>query len=101
MCAKRYDKETKTITHTAPLLKHLKLLSLNDIYYLNLALFAYDAYLLMIYQKYSATTLKMLTIRTTADPVRTMLLFHRFVWMQHMAPLRLQQPICGIYYLLK
>ena len=45
MCAKRYDKETKTITHTAPLLKHLKLLSLNDIYYLNLALFAYDCLL--------------------------------------------------------
>ena len=45
MCAKRYDKETKTITHTAPLLKHLKLLSLNDIYYLNLALFAFDCLL--------------------------------------------------------
>ena len=41
-CSKRYDKETKTITHTAPLLKQLNLLSLNDIYYSQLALFAYD-----------------------------------------------------------
>ena len=44
-CSKKYDKETKTITHTAPLLKKLNLLSLNDIYYLQLALFAYDCLL--------------------------------------------------------
>ena len=44
-CSKRYNKETKTITHTAPLLKQLKLLSLNDIYYLQLAMFAYDCLL--------------------------------------------------------
>ena len=41
-CSKRYNKDTKKVTHTAPLLKRLKQLSLNDIYYLNLALFAYD-----------------------------------------------------------
>ena len=32
----------KTITHIAPLLKKLNLLNLNDIYYLQLALFAFD-----------------------------------------------------------
>lgn len=40
--SKKYDKETKVVTHTAPLLKKLGLLRLNDIYYLHLALFAYD-----------------------------------------------------------
>ena len=40
--SKKYNKETKIITHTAPLLKKLGLLSLNDIYYLHLTLFAYD-----------------------------------------------------------
>ena len=44
-CSKKYDKETKIITHTEPLLKRLKLLSLNDCYYLQLALFAYDCLL--------------------------------------------------------
>ena len=41
-CSKKYDKKSKTITHTAPLLKKLNLLNLNDIYYLQLALFAFD-----------------------------------------------------------
>ena len=41
-CSKRYDKKAKQITHTAPLLKRLNILSLNDSYYLQLALFAYD-----------------------------------------------------------
>ena len=45
LCQKRYDKETKTVTHTAPLLKQLNLLNLNGIYYLQLALFAYDCLL--------------------------------------------------------
>ena len=40
--SKKYNKETKVVTHTAPLLKQLKLLSLNDVYYLQLALFAFD-----------------------------------------------------------
>ena len=40
--SKRYNKETTVVTHTAPLLKQLKLLSLNDVYYLQLALFAFD-----------------------------------------------------------
>ena len=44
-CSKKFDKKTKIITHTAPLLKKLNLLSLNDIYYLHLALFAYDCIL--------------------------------------------------------
>ena len=35
-CSRKYDKNTKTITHTAPLLKRLNLLNLNDIYYLQL-----------------------------------------------------------------
>ena len=45
LCQKRYNKETKTVTHTAPLLKQLKLLNLNGIYYLQLALFAFDCLL--------------------------------------------------------
>jgi len=40
--SKKYDKETKVVTHTAPLLKYLNLLSVNGMYYLQLALFAYD-----------------------------------------------------------
>jgi exonuclease III len=40
--SKKYNKETRVVTHTAPLLKQLKLLSLNDVYYLQLALFAFD-----------------------------------------------------------
>ena len=39
---KKYDKLTKVVTHTAPLLKKMNLLSLNGIYYLQLALFAFD-----------------------------------------------------------
>lgn len=45
LCQKRYDKETKTVTHTKPLLKQLNLLDLNGIYYLQLALFAFDCLL--------------------------------------------------------
>ena len=44
-CSKKYNKDTKEVTHTEPLLKRLNLLSLNDIYYLHLALFAYDCLL--------------------------------------------------------
>jgi len=33
-----------TVTHTKPLLKELNLLSLNDIYYLQLSLFAFDIF---------------------------------------------------------